>query len=176
MARDEFLAWVEAQPEGRFELVDGHVVGMAPERVSHAQSKALAWLALRTAIRAAGVPCQAIMDGVAVEISDQTLYLPDTVVNCGDPPDRAAMVAPRPVIIVEVASPSTARVDAIKKFGDYFRIPTVRHYLILDAEKRLVLHHRKDEAGEVRAAIAGSGPLALDPPGITIQVEDLFEA
>ena len=28
----EFLVWAEAQSEGRYELVDGEIVKMAPER------------------------------------------------------------------------------------------------------------------------------------------------
>ena len=28
----EFLTWAEAQPQGRYELVDGKIVAMAPER------------------------------------------------------------------------------------------------------------------------------------------------
>ena len=31
----EFLAWAEAQPQGRYELVNGEVLVMAPERVRH---------------------------------------------------------------------------------------------------------------------------------------------
>lgn len=37
---DEFIAWVLEQPEGRFELDNGLVVAMTPERVSHAARKA----------------------------------------------------------------------------------------------------------------------------------------
>ncbi len=33
ITREEFLAWVEQQPSGRFERIDGIVVAMAPERV-----------------------------------------------------------------------------------------------------------------------------------------------
>ncbi len=31
----EFLAWAAAQPRGRYELVQGEVVAMAPERARH---------------------------------------------------------------------------------------------------------------------------------------------
>ena len=48
MTVDEFLAWAMAQPEGRFELVDGKVVTMAPERVAHARLKARIWRTSRS--------------------------------------------------------------------------------------------------------------------------------
>ena len=37
---DEFIAWALEQPTGRFELDNGIVVAMAPERVNHASRSA----------------------------------------------------------------------------------------------------------------------------------------
>jgi Uma2 family endonuclease len=64
MSRDEYRRWVEMQPKGRFERIDGLVVAMAPERVSHSDRKAMAWLALRQAVAAAGLPCHVYVDGL----------------------------------------------------------------------------------------------------------------
>lgn len=175
MTVTEFFAWADEQPSGRYELLDGEVVAMAPERVAHVQAKAAAWLALRNAVRDAGIPCTAFGDGLAVEIGPGTAYQPDALVNCGDRLPGAAMVAPNPVIVVEVASPSTSRVDAIAKFRDYMTVAAVRHYLIVDPDKRITIHHAKAPDGRIATAILGTGTLALDPPGITIRVEDLFE-
>ncbi|MDO9707848.1 Uma2 family endonuclease [Paracraurococcus lichenis] len=175
MTLAEFYAWAAAQPDGRYELFDGKVAAMAPERAAHAATKAQAWLALRNAIRAAGLPCQAFVDGLAVEVSESRSYLPDVVVNCGERVAPESLVAPTPVIVVEVASPSTARIDLVRKLPDYFRIPSIQHYLILDADSRMAIHHRRVPDGTHATWIAGSGSLVLDPPGITIRVEDLFE-
>jgi len=171
----EFLSWAEQQPEDRFELSEGEVVAMAAEQVAHIRTKNLVWLALRNAIREAGAPCEAHGDGLSVKISETSAYRPDALVHCGEPLARTALVAPHPVVVIEVTSPSTSRVDAIAKFTAYMRLPSVRHYLILDAEHRLVIHHQRLENGEIRSAIAGGGALTLDPPGIAIRVEDLFE-
>jgi Uma2 family endonuclease len=171
----EFYAWADQQPEGRYELQDGRVVAMAPERAAHVQAKTQAWLALRNAIRAAGLPCVAYGNGLAVEAADGRSYQPDALVNCGERLPGSALVAPNPVIVVEVGSPSTSRVDSTSKFADYMRPPVLRHYVILDAVKRIVIHHRRQDDGTILSRILGAGPLALDPPGLTIQVEALFE-
>ena len=70
MTVEEFIDWAMAQPEGRYELVDGEVVAMAPERIAHARLKAEIWLALREAIAAKGLPCEALVDGAGVRIDD----------------------------------------------------------------------------------------------------------
>jgi Uma2 family endonuclease len=39
MTREEFHTWVETQPSGRFERIDGIAVAMASERASHNRRK-----------------------------------------------------------------------------------------------------------------------------------------
>ncbi|MDX2204449.1 MAG: hypothetical protein NW223_16985 [Hyphomicrobiaceae bacterium] len=65
----EFLAWVKDRP-GRFELHDGQVVAMAPERVGHAATRFAAQRALLDAGAAAKLDCHVLPDGGAVHIDD----------------------------------------------------------------------------------------------------------
>ena len=89
MTVDQFLAWLENGPEGvRYELVAGEVVAMAPERAAHARRKAEIWLALRDGIRSAGLPCEALPDGMTIKIDEHTAYEPDAVVHCDGTPAR----------------------------------------------------------------------------------------
>jgi Uma2 family endonuclease len=164
------------QPSGRYELVDGEVVAMSPERSGHNRVKGNVFVALRSAIAAAGVPCQAFTDGMAVEIDDRHTYEPDAMVRCGEPLDDDAVVARDPLILVEVVSRSSAGTDAGKKLVDYFRLPSVRHYLIVDPGRRTVVHHARGEDGAIATRIVPGGTLRLDPPGIEVAVEDFFAA
>ena len=111
LSREEYRRWAEAQPRGRFERVGGEVIAMAPERGAHLRVNAATWLALRQAIAAAGLPCEALPDGATVEVGDHTDYEPDALVNCGERMGGDAVAAPNPVIVVEVLSPSTQSVD-----------------------------------------------------------------
>ena len=49
------------------------------------------------------------------------------------------------MIVVEVLSPSTEKFDMVGKLADYFTIPSIRHYLIVDLRRRLVLHHKRGD-------------------------------
>lgn len=175
LTREDFRRWAEAQSRGRYELVAGEVVAMAPEREEHIDVKAVAWLALRQAIKAAGVRCRAYADGFTVEVDENTVYEPDALVNCGDRPDRNTTVAPNPVVVVEVTSPGTRSVDTNSKLGGYFRVPSIQHYLIVEAGRRLVIHHRRDVEDGIATRVVASGRIEMDPPGIAITVEELFE-
>jgi Uma2 family endonuclease len=77
------------------------------------------------------------------------------------------------VIVVEVVSPSSERDDTEAKLVDYFSVASIRHYLIVFSEKRVVVHHRRNE-GEIATRIAHDGNIALDPPGLTVAVSALL--
>ena len=171
-SREEFRRWYEAQTKGRYERVDGRIVAMAPERGAQLRVKAAIYKALDRAVAVAGVPCQALPDGATVETGDSD-YEPDALVNCGEPMADDAVAAPNPVIIVEVLSPGTASTDTGGKLADYFRLPSVSHYLIVHPTRQTVTHHRRTDDG-IATRIIVSGPIAMTPPGIVITVEEIY--
>ncbi len=173
MSVEEFLAWSEGQ-EGRYELVDGLVYAQAAERLAHTKMKGLIFLALVDAIRRRGLNCHALVDGAAVRISTRTIFEPDALVYCGPelPPD--ATFVENPVVVVEVISPSTGRNDHTRKLAGYFNPPSIQHYLIIDPDERLVVHHERGPDGVVRTHFFTEGVLRLDPPGIELPLADLY--
>lgn len=171
-SREEFRQWCEAQPTGRYERVDGRIVAMAPERGAHLRVKGAVYKALDRAVAMAGVDCQALPDGATVETGDSD-YEPDALVNCGEPMADNAVAAPNPVIVVEVLSPGTASTDTGGKLADYFRVPSIAHYLIVHPIRRMVTHHRRTGAS-IDTLILVNGPIMMDPPGIVITVEELY--
>jgi Uma2 family endonuclease len=135
MTADEFIAWAMKQAEGeRYELVAGEVVAMAPERAGHGRMKGRMYVRLDDAIRTANLDCEAFPDGMAVRVDDNTIYEPDAMVRCGVPVPNDAIEVTDPVVVVEVVSASSRKRDSGSKLEDYFRIPTVRHYLIVKTE------------------------------------------
>jgi Uma2 family endonuclease len=175
MTVDEYLAWAEGQP-GRYELYAGVVYAMAPERTGHAEVKLAAQMALLGAVRRAGVACHVLPDGITVRVDEDTAHEPDALVYCGEKLPSSAIEAPNPTIVVEVLSPSTRHIDASAKLAGYFRIASIKHYLILDSDKRLVVHHARGEGSAIATRIVVEGALRLDPPGIELAVAEMFEA
>ena len=173
MTADEFIDWA-IRTEFRGELLNGDVVAMAPERYVHARAKGRAFRALVDAIAAASLPCEALIDGMAVVVEDGTVYQPDALVRCGPTLSPDATRIEDPIILVEVLSPSTAAIDTGRKLAGYCRIPSVRHYLILDAQKRIAIHHARAADGTIATRILAEGSLSLDPPGLTVELADLF--
>ncbi len=172
-SREEYRRWAEAQPRGRFERVDGRIVTMAPERGAHLRIKGAVYKALDAAVRAAGITCEALPDGATVETGDSD-YEPDALVHCGPPMADDAIAAPNPVVVVEVLSPGTAATDTGAKLAGYFQVPSIVHYLIVHPTKRIVIHHRRVD-DRIDTRLIAAGPITMNPPGITISVEDIFD-
>lgn len=174
MTTPEFLSWAEGQEKGRFELFRGEIVAMAPERAEHGRAKANIWRALADAIKRAGAPCEAFVDSLAVAIDAHIAYEPDVLVNCGEAVAPDSLLAPAPVVIVEVLPPSSRTIDKSVKLADYFRLPSVAHYLVVDLHRRHVLHYRRAGAEPIMLRIVKHGAIALDPPGLEIAAADMF--
>jgi Uma2 family endonuclease len=173
MTVDQFLAWAEAR-EGRYELFDGVVYTISPERAGHAEVKLAVAKVLGGAIARAEVACWVLPDGMTVRVDRHTAHEPDALVYCGPKLPSSAVEVPEPVVVVEVLSPSTRHVDASAKLAGYFRLSSVRHYLIVDPEQRLVIHHARGEGDGIDTRVVRRGTVRLDPPGIRLAVAKLF--
>ena len=181
MTADEFIAWALEQPSGRYELAAGEVIAMAPERAAHALVKLAAAQALQEAAAAAGLPCQVFPDGMAVRIDEGTVYEPDASLRCGPKLAGDEVELPDPMVLVEVLSPSSRAQDSGAKLEAYFRLPSVRHYLIVNTATRTVIHHARGAAGSggpiatrIHGGEGAGGELRLDPPGIVLRPADFF--
>jgi Uma2 family endonuclease len=142
MTIDEFLLWAEGE-EGRWELHDGVATRITPERADHVRTKGEAFVAIRFASRRAGCDLRGLASGAGVQIDQRTVYAPDGAIVCGPKlPDNATLLV-NLIVVVEVLSPSTAAIDHGRKLSGYFSLLSVQHYLILDPDRRVVIHHKR---------------------------------
>jgi len=174
MTRAEYWAWAERQSSHRFERIEGVVVAMAPERASHNLRKKSACNVLDAAVRRAGLSYQVFTDGMTIEVGDSD-YEPDAVVRCdGDRLPADATAAPDPLVIVEVLSSTTSGVDRGLKLRDYFRVPSLQHYLIVWPETQRIVRHSRAPGGDIATKVFASGEIVLDPPGLALPFADFY--
>lgn len=170
---EAFLAWAEGR-RGRYELVEGEVFPMSPERVLHAETKLAVHTALAAAIRSSGLPLFVLPDGVTVPIDAATAFEPDALVYRGPRLPGATLKVEHPIIVVEVASPSTRNYDLGRKLVGYFTLASLDHYIIVDPDRRRLVHHRRGEGEDIITRIVGDGTLRLDPPGLDVEIGSLL--
>jgi Uma2 family endonuclease len=183
MTADEFLAWAEGLPKeaGKFELWDGEVIvkhgpvgQQNAERSQHWEVKGAAYRALHDAIKRAGLPCFAAVDGASVRFTDDKLVEPDVLVYCGEKVPRGTVVVPNPLIVVEVLSPSTQTMDLGVKLQGYFALPSLHHYLIIDPDRPLLIHHKRGLGDAIETRFSSGPTLPLDPPGLEVDLAEVL--
>jgi Uma2 family endonuclease len=169
---DEFRAWHDRQPDV-WEFIDGTPKLMAPGSKTHTLIKSNVGRALGESLR--GSACSVLIDGAIVEVHGSSL-IPDIVVTCV-PLDFSTPRVDQPVLIVEILSPSNEGDDTGRKLALYLSIPSLRHYLVVHQDRRQIVHHerRDDLGGKFLTNIAPSDPLRLDPPGIELSLDAVYD-
>jgi Uma2 family endonuclease len=167
---DDFLRWVEAQPE-RYEFVHGRLVLMAGGSERHNDIQVNLLAALRNRLR--GSPCKPNGSDLLIRIDDRTGRFPDASVSCGREGGHALSA---PVVVFEVLSPTTELLDRTDKRRDYQGLPSLRHYVLIAQDVvRVEIYTRSEigwrfqEFGEIESA------LKLDALDIDLPLAEIYE-
>ncbi|MBW3635714.1 MAG: Uma2 family endonuclease [Armatimonadetes bacterium] len=95
-------------------------------------------------------PCEAAVADVFVKAANNNArYLPDVVVFCEDAefdPQRSNVLL-SPLVIIEVLSASTSRIDRTEKLDAYRSVETLRHYLLVEQNQVRIEHYRRTPDG-----------------------------
>jgi len=187
MTVEEFLAWSEGLPKeaGRFELWDGEVIekrgpagSMNSERSQHWEAKGAITRALYEAVKRTGVPGHVATEGPTVRFSAKKAVEPDVLVYFGERVARGVLEVPNPAIIVEVLSPSTAKMDLSLKLEGYFSLASVVHYLVIDPDKPLIIHHQRGPGETILTTFVATKMLRLDGtsaiPTLDVDLTEIF--
>jgi Uma2 family endonuclease len=169
----EFLSWASAQPRGRYELVRGKPVRLPPETAGHCLTKGAVSRALHEAVERAGLPYFVFGSGLAVVVDDEYVRDPDGSVQSKASTDLDSVTLDQPLIVVEVTWPPE-RGEGSDKLVEYFSVPSIRHYLIVNPMKKVIIHHARGQGGDISTRISSCGEISLTPPGMTVPVAELL--
>ena len=134
---------LEANATNRNEYCHGHIYAMAGGELNHDTIKMTATLILGGKLSASTCFMTSSDFKVATQQRDAAFY-PDLAIHCHPRPKAKTTILESPSFILEVLSPSTRRYDLTTKRKEYFRIPSLRHYLLIDSETPSVLLYTRD--------------------------------
>ena len=134
---EEYLAG-EVEARVRHEYVAGHVYAMAGGTLCHNRIKNRIQFLLTRELE--NSPCEVWDSDTklrAQSVAGVFFYYPDVMVVC-DSEDADKTYQTKPVVIVEVLSKSTRRIDFEEKRKEYLRIETLQTYLLAEQSEATV--------------------------------------
>jgi Uma2 family endonuclease len=126
-----------------------------------------------------GKPCKPCNSDTKVRIrliTGTRFYYPDAFVVCHpNPPDDHFHDAP--VVILEVTSPSTRRIDLAEKKDAYLAIPSLMVYLVAESTEPVVQVYRRSPNGDFHRelSIGLEAIIPLPEIGVSLALADLYE-
>lgn len=140
-----YLDWEEKQST-KYEYINGEVFAMTGGTIPHNDLAVNLTTALKNHLRGKG--CKVSMADAKVGVSENgPFHYPDVMVTCNELDRRAMQVIYHPCLIVEVLSPSTEAKDRGKKFRNYRRISTLKEYVLISSEQKVIECYRLNEKG-----------------------------
>ncbi len=168
MTFEEYLAYPgSGLGDELHEYVNGMLYRKFSGTAGHAIISTNLVVRLHTNARRSG--CHVFTQAYAVRTPDDRGYLPDVMVRCGSEPSPDRPYTENPCLVVEVLSPSTRRVDLVKKADTYRGIPSVQAYWLVEATWRCVYRHWRDASGAWQfEEVTGDGAVPAPCPVETI--------
>lgn len=169
MTLADFLVWEEGQ-EARFEFDGFQPVAMTGGTDRHEAIGGTLRALLRERLR--GSACQVRGPTLKVEMRGRIRY-PDAFVYCSPPQARQTVITD-PMIVFEVVSPGSSRIDRIEKLRDYQASDTIRRYVILEQDSIAATVFTR--TGDVWTAhpIVGGDRLDLPEIGVSLPLADVY--
>lgn len=140
----QYLDWENGQSE-RHELFRGEVFAMVGVKRIHGIVVGNVFSALKRQLK--GRPCQAFMESLKVQVTEDTVLYPDVFVTCDAADLKTDYLFRAPSLVVEVLSGSTQSYDRGLKFALYRQLPSLKEYLLIDPESRLIELFRRGADG-----------------------------
>jgi Uma2 family endonuclease len=173
---EDYLAGELTSPV-KHEYLGGALYAMAGARNAHNLIASNALGALYARLR--GRPCRPYNSDTKVRVRLPThvrFYYPDVSVICRPNPQTDSF-QDEPVVLVEVLSRRTRRIDEGEKRDAYQTIPALAVYALVEQETAAVVAYRRTESGFVREVYEGlEAVVPLGEIGIDLPLADLYEA
>ena len=165
----------ERKADFKSEYYDGHVFKMAGARPRH--TRIATNLTARLLLALDGGPCQVFNSDMRVHIPATGLYTyPDVSVVCGEPVFVNSDNLANPILVIEVLSKSTKRYDRTEKFLHYQSLFSLKEYLLVSHDPRLITHCTRLGAEDWRIETVdhARGSLTLASIGVEIAFDRMY--
>ena len=128
----------------KYEFVYGEVYAMAGTSDKHNLIAGSIYAALFNHLK--NSRCEPFMGDLKVRANPNVYYYPDVLVSCEENPENPYF-RNKPILVIEVLSPSTQEIDRREKLLFYQQMPSVQEYAVVEQKIMHVEIHRRQPDG-----------------------------
>ncbi len=168
-----FFAWAQTQ-DVRYEFNGVQPVAMTGGNAGHAAIGINLQTALRDRLR--GSACRALGPDAGVETIDKAVRYPDALVTCANFALTDHTI-PGVVVVFEVVSPGSGRIDRIVKTREYAAVPSIRRYVIVESTSIGLTVHERSHGDDpwITNVLTKDDTLRMPEIEIEIPVAEIYE-
>lgn len=150
------------------EYIDGQVYAMVGASDNHNYLTGNMFALIKSHLK--GSPCNVFQSDFKVKVGAKYFY-PDVLVRCDK---QNKFYTEKPILIIEVLSPTTFKYDRSFKVDTYNQIPSLVEYVMVEQDKCLIeVHHRRDKVWNCTVYGIGND-IHFNSIGLTLSVEEIY--
>ncbi len=162
--------------EVKHDYVDGTVFAMAGASVRHNQVASNTLISLGSQLR--GKPCRPFNSDMKIRVrfpSNTRFYYPDVSVICRSNPG-GDQFQDEPVVLIEVLSDSTRRMDQTEKKDAFLIIPSLAVSVMMEQDDAAAIVYRRQDSGFLREVYEGKdASITLSEIDATHSLAEVYE-
>ena len=159
-------------------LADGTVVAMAGANKEHITVNVNLTIELGSQLK--GSSCRVYDSDMRTRVPNTSTYrYPDLSVACDAEFESDVLdVLLNPVVLFEIASPSTEALDRSRKWNQYRTMPSLQDYVLISPTQVMVEQRHRADDGEhwwIRVLESLEDELVLDSVGCRVRLADIYD-
>jgi Uma2 family endonuclease len=169
MSVDEYLEG-ERLSDIKNELIDGQIFAMADASINH--NRICSNVIAEFVNHLKNSTCEPFAADMKVKVGEN-LYYPDVIVDCNDN-DENEYYRTSPIIIVEVLSKTTYKIDKTLKKREYINLPSLQEYVLIEQDVAAIEVLRKRANWFPEHYFLGD-EITFESINLTLPVEDVYD-
>lgn len=167
ISEQDYLAG-EQNSDVKHEYIAGQIYAMSDAHANHNRLSATLMREIGNHLK--GKPCQPYASDMKVKVGSKYFY-PDVMVDCSDSNDYYTET---PILLVEILSKSTRRMDETTKRVVYMQIPTLQEYVLIEQDFVKIEVMRGCDDWRSATYLLGDN-VTFASIGLTLAVEDIYD-
>lgn len=166
--------YLEGEQDGqiRHELIDGVAYAMTGASDKHNKISGNFFAELRNVLKQRESPCTVYVNDMKVKVQND-FYYPDVMVDCDQQDLESNYYKTHPVIIVEVLSPATRRIDKTLKRQAYQSLESLQEYVLVEQDGAEIEVFTRQSGWQAAYYYLGDA-ITFESIDAAIAVEDIY--